>query len=144
MLASGLILLCVSLPISAQGKLSHLKPWEGKYPRPEFGKGAGRKPSKNFFALPEINQPLRKLLPKSDYQFLTRTHTKETPIARSGDYLKIFVCALPDSGCYQNTLLVINLIDGAMYVAFDLSAASPRYYSTKGQFTDLPRHLRLP
>jgi hypothetical protein len=107
---------------------------------PTFDKRSG-----NFFMLPEIARTLRNLLNKEDYYYLAKGHTKEGPINLIDNYLQIYVCGSRHSyGCDNNTLLVINLTDGSMHIVFDMYDEKPRYYSTKGCFTDLPKKVQLP
>ncbi len=127
----------------AQGKYGDLKNWRGKFPRPEYNRIAENKWKGNFFELPEINSSLKKLLTQTDFQYLTKRHTKEAPIEIKGDYLKLTVCGSHKGiGCDNNTVFVMNLVDGSIYVAVDRYAVSPKFYSTKGKFTDLPKNLQ--
>jgi hypothetical protein len=133
---AGLLLLVISLNVIAQGKYTHLKSWEGKYP-------TYNKSSRKFFNLPEVQRPLKKLLNQRDYYLLTKGHTKEVPIMLIGDYLKVKVCGSPQSyACDNHVILVIDLNDGSMYVAFDIFSGEPRSFSTKGKFTDLPQNVQ--
>jgi hypothetical protein len=122
--------------VCAQGKLAHLKSWEGKYP-------TYNRSSKKFFRLLEIARPLRRLLSKEDFYLLTEGHTKETPFRVIDNYLKVTVCGSPDSyACDHQTIFVINLLDDSIHVAFDVWSGEPRYYSSKGRFTDLPEKIQ--
>jgi hypothetical protein len=132
------ILLLLTSNIGAQGSNEHLKKWAGKLPTFDTKSG-------NFFRLPDVARPLKTILSKNDYYYLTTAHTKEGPITLIDDYLQIYVCGSRQSlGCDNNTILVINLNDGSMYLAFDLYSRQARYFSTKGKFADLPRKLQLP
>lgn len=120
----------------AQGRYTHLRSWVGKYP-------TYNKSSRKFFDLPEINRPLRRLLNRRDYYLLTRGHTKEMPISVVGDYLKVRVCGSPGSyACDNNTMLVFDLNDGSVFIAFDVFSGGARYFSTRGKFTDLPKDVQ--
>ena len=120
----------------AQGKYAHLRSWEGKYPT--YNKSA-----RKFFNLPEIQRPLKKLLNRRDYHLLTRGHTREIPIKIIGSYLKVKVCGSPGSyACDSHAILIIDLDSGSMYVAFDIFSGGPRYYSTRGKFTELPQDVQ--
>jgi hypothetical protein len=137
-----LILITASLmPVSGasalpQGKYGHLRSWEGKYPT--YNKSA-----RKFFKLPEINRPLRRLLNRQDYYLLTGGHTKEMPISLIGDYLKVRVCGSPGSyACDNHAILILNLHDGSVFVAFNVIGGQPRYFSTRGKFTDLPQDVQ--
>ena len=133
-----LIFLLLTINIGAQGNNEHLKKWVGKLPT--FDKESG-----NFFRLPEIARSLQRILSKKDYEYLATGHTKEGPIILIDNYLQIYVCGSRQSlGCDNNTILVINLNNGSMYLAFDLYDRQARYFSTRGDFADLPRRLQLP
>ncbi|OLE51201.1 MAG: hypothetical protein AUG51_24540 [Acidobacteria bacterium 13_1_20CM_3_53_8] len=131
-----LLLLGIWANAAAQGSYAHLRSWEGKYP-------TYNREHRNFFNLPEIQRPLRRLLSQHDYYMLTRGHTKEGPIEIVDNYLRVFMCGSPRSyACDHITLFIIDLNDGSMYAAFDIISDAPRYYSTKGKFTDLPERVR--
>ncbi len=132
------IFLLVAVNIWAQGNNVYLKKWAGKLPT--FDKKSG-----NFFRLPEIARSLKSILSKKDYDYLAAGHTKEGPVTLIDDYLQIYVCGSRQSlSCDNNTILVINLNDGSVYLAFDLYSTQATYFSTKGKFTDLPKKLQLP
>jgi hypothetical protein len=141
MTIARVVLFCVLLlagsNVLAQGKYDHLKSWNGEYPT--YNK-SGRK----FFNLPEVREPLRRFLPRRIFFLLTRGHTKEGPIKIVRNYLKALVCGSPESyGCDNQTMLVINLDDGSMYVAFEFySRERRRFFATKGKFEDLPFDVR--
>jgi hypothetical protein len=127
----------------AQSRFSHLKKWKGQHAIPSFNRGLRNKPKVNFFELPEIRPTLKKLLSPTDFEYLRKTHTKEVPFQLIDGYLKLIVCGTPKGiGCDNHSVFLINLTDGAMYAAFDMFAAIPRYYGTKGKFTDLPKNLQ--
>jgi hypothetical protein len=131
-----LILITLCSNGMAQGKYESLKTWDGQYPT------YNKSPHK-FFDLPEVRQPLRKLLPPRVYFLLIKGHTKEGPIKIVGNYLKAIVCGSPKSyGCDSITMLVIDLNDGSMYVGFDLHSPQPKYFATKGKFTGLPQDIQ--
>jgi hypothetical protein len=122
----------------AQGRYAHLRSWEGQYPT------YNNLPRK-FFDLPEVRRPLKKFLSRRVYYLLTKGHTKEGSIKIIGNYLKVNVCGSPEShACDNVTILIIDLNDGSMYVAFDVFNGEPRYFSTKGEFTDLPQNVQSP
>ena len=129
-----LVILCSSA--AAQGSYDHLKAWDGQYP-------TYNKSPRKFFKIPEVRDPLRKLLPRRIYFLVTKGHTKEGPIKIVGNYLKAKVCGSPGSyACDNITMLVMDLNDGSLYVAFDLHNVQPRYFATKGKFTDLPQDIQ--
>ncbi|MDX2043943.1 MAG: hypothetical protein SF097_22200 [Acidobacteriota bacterium] len=109
----------------AQWKLEHLKKWAGEYPT--YGKKYG-----NFFRLPEIEQPLKKLLTKKDFLLLTKGHKKEMPIDFGGEHLNVEVCGANDcAGCCRKVRLRINLKSGSLEVTFYEDGQAPREYKTK-------------
>lgn len=109
----------------AQEKLDHLRKWEGRYPT--YNKGQG-----NFFRLPEIERPLRKLLSKEDFYHLIKGHKKESPIEVFADTLKVDVCGAGDcAGCCRNALLRIDLKTGNMQVTFYDAGQVLRQYNKK-------------
>jgi hypothetical protein len=134
----ALLLLSVWVNALAQNGYAHLRRWEGQYP-------TYNKLPQKFFALPEIQRPLKELLSRRVYYLLTKGHTKEGPIKIIGNYLKVNVCGSPESyACDNVTVLVIDLNDGSMYVAFDVFSSEPRYFSTKEKFIDLPQNVQSP
>ncbi len=129
--------LLVGSNVPAQGKYDYLKSWSGVYP-------TYNKAEQRFFNLPEVREPLRKLLPNRIYFLLTRGHTKEGPIKLVRNYLTVLVCGSPKSyRCDHQTMFVMNLDDGSMYVAFDFDALDGRRdFATRGTFRDLPSDVR--
>jgi hypothetical protein len=137
-IAALVLLGSVSTPTVSQARFGHLKEWVGK--RPTYN---GTKPRKEFLKLPEIQQPLLKLLPRNDYRFLTRTCGKEAPIEEADGFLIVrrchsYACA------YGAVILIINLNDGAMHVAImDEDDTEQRWFSTNGKYRDLPFEVTL-
>ncbi len=131
-----LILLATCSNAVAQRNYADLKAWDGQYP-------TYNKSPRKFFDLPEVRDPLRKLLPRRVYFLLTKGHTKEGPIKIVRNYLKANVCGSPESySCDHITTLAIDLDDGSMYVAFDVHSGHPKHFATKAKFTDLPKDIR--
>ncbi len=131
------VLLLVGPTVLGQTKYDYLKSWSGAYPT--YNKSGQR-----FFNLPEVREPLRKLLPNRIYFLLTRGHTKEGPLKLVRNYLTVLVCGSPKSyRCDNQTMFVMNLDDGSMYVAFNFDIADERRdFATKGNFSDLPSDVR--
>ena len=123
--------------VLAQGKYDYLKSWSGVYP-------TYNKSKERFFNLPEVREPLRKLLPRRIFFLLTRGHTKEGPIKLVRSYLTVLVCGAPKSyRCDNQTMFVLNLDDGAMYVAYNFDLPDKRRdFATRGTFADLPSDVR--
>jgi hypothetical protein len=123
--------------VVAHGKYKYLGRWNGEYP-------TYNKTKQKFFDLSEVREPLRKLLPQRLFFLLTRGHTREGPIKVVRNYLRALVCGSPDSyGCDNQTMFVMNLDDGTMYVAFNFyDRKRVRYFATQGKFQDLPFDVR--
>ena len=135
-LITVLLLFGVCMHVVAQEKYDYLRSWDGKYP-------TYNKSPRKFFSLLEVQRPLKKLLNRRDYFLLTKGHTKEGPVKIIGNYLKAQVCGSPGSyACDNHAIFVIDLNDGTVYVAFDIFSGEPRYFSTKGKFTDLPQSVQ--
>lgn len=136
------VILFSGITAQAQHNYAHLKKWVGKYPTYN---DAGYPSSKTFFNLPEIDVPLKKLLSKEDFYYLKKGHTKEHPIRLFENFLQVYLCGTRGSYfCNNDTLLVINLNDGAINIVRDMYSKIPRYYSTKGHFSDLPEKVQQP
>jgi hypothetical protein len=136
------VILFTGVTAQSQNSYTDLKKWVGKCPTYNE---AGYPSSKSFFNLPEIAVPLKKLLSKEDFYYLTKGHTKESPIKLFENYLQVYLCGTRGSyPCDNNTILVVNLNDGSLHVVRDLFSDTPRYYSTKGHFTELPKKVQLP
>src|SRR5215216_3278289 len=118
--------------VNAQEKLGHLRHWVGKYPSYD-----DTKPHRDFLKLPEVRNPLLKLLSKKDYHFLAVVCGKEVPIEMIEDYLIVRKCHR--NYCMRGTaVLIINVKDGAMHVVIrDEKDSEPRWLSTNGKHKDL-------
>src|SRR5262245_26629278 len=127
------LLCCFSSTAIARGKLGHLKEWVGKYPTYNYFK-----PRREFLKLPEIKQPLLKLLSRDDYRFLTRTCGKEAPIEMAGDFLIVRRCHRYACGI-GGAVLIVGLSDGAIHVAIqDEDDIEQRWFSANGKYKELP------
>ncbi|HEX8846098.1 MAG TPA: hypothetical protein VF791_15715 [Pyrinomonadaceae bacterium] len=135
LIAFALILFCFSGAVVAQKGLGRLKSWAGKYPTDRKGKV-----TRKFFNLPEIRQPLSKLLKRGDYNLLTREYTVESPIKLIGDYLAIKVCRPHDCDTEQGAY-AINLTTGFIYVRMK-AGDEVRWFGSKGEYTDLPQEVQ--
>ncbi|HEX8709930.1 MAG TPA: hypothetical protein VF723_16945 [Pyrinomonadaceae bacterium] len=118
----------------AQNRLNHLRSWAGRYPTHRTGRL-----TRNFFQLPEIRQPLLKLLSRVDFNLLTRAYQVETPVKRLGDYLAVKVCR-PHLCDTDNAGFAINLRDGSIYVRMS-GTNEPRWFNSGGQYTALPQRV---
>jgi hypothetical protein len=129
------LLLCVCGISSAQTSLSHLRSWTGKYPTQRQGKVTTR-----FFQLPQIRQPLSRLLSRKDFNLLTRQYEVETPIKEIGDFLVVKVCRAHNCS-EEQAGFAINLISGTIYVRMYANDET-RWFGSKGQYTDAPQEVR--
>jgi hypothetical protein len=135
--SSIVLLLCLLSATDAQDRLSHLRSWVGKYPTYN-----DTKPHQEFLKLPEIRQRLLKLVSPKDYRFITVICGKEVPIEQIDDYLIVRKCH--SNYCLRGTaLIIINLKDGAMYVALrDEKDSEPRWFSSGGDYKKLPFEVK--
>ncbi len=96
------VILFAGITAQSQNNDIELKKWVGTYPTYNE---AGYPSSKSFFHLPEIAAPLKKLLSKEDFYYLTKGHTKEGPIKLFENYLQVYLCGTRGSyPCDNNTL----------------------------------------
>jgi hypothetical protein len=133
LLAALILASSLTLAAHAQRSPDDLRKWVGKYPT--YSK---TEMHTTFLALPEIRQPLRKMLSRDDFIFLTRTCTKEMPIELVEGYLIVRKCH--SSYCLKGTaLLIVVLKDGAIHVALRTEDDSaPRWYGTNRIPAQLP------
>lgn len=136
LIAVALLLFCFGgAVVTAQTGLGRLKSWAGKYPTERKGRV-----TRKFFSLPEIRQPLLKLLKRGDYNLLTRDYAVETPIKQLGDYLAVKVCR-PHNCDTEQAAFAINLTTGFVYVRLK-NDQEVRWFGSKGDYTDLPRDVQ--
>lgn len=133
LIALVLLLFCLSGIVMAQGNLENLRRWVGKYPTLRHGTV-----TTSFFNLPEVRQPLMKLLSRRDFNLLTREYGVETPIKQIGDFLAVKVCRAHACNT-DNAGFAINLRDGSIYVRlFDNNQA--RWHGSS-DYTTLPSEV---
>lgn len=111
LIALPLLLLCFGTVFS-QDKLGKLKSWDGKPTQEVNGNG---KFTADFFALPEVRTPLKKLLTPADFTLVTKTYSVGSPLKLMGDFLATTMCRPHNCGD-DRAGLAINLATGAMYV----------------------------
>jgi hypothetical protein len=111
LIALPLLLLCFGTVFS-QDKLGQLKSWDGKPTQEVNGNG---KVTADFFALPEVRTPLKKLLTPADFTLVTKTYSVGSPLKLMGDFLATTMCRPHNCGD-ERAGLAINLATGAMYV----------------------------
>lgn len=134
-IALMLLLFCVSGSVAAQGNLENLRRWVGKYPTLKHAKV-----TTSFFKLPDIQQPLLKLLSRRDYNLLTHEYAVETPIKQIGDYLAVKVCR-PHNCDDEQAAFAIDLRTGFIFVRMK-RGQDIRWFASNGRETDLPASVR--
>ena len=111
LIALPLLLLCFGTVFS-QDKLGQLKSWDGKTTQEVNGNG---KVTADFFALPEVRTPLKRLLTPADFTLVTKTYSVGSPLKLMGDFLATTMCRPHNCGD-ERAGLAINLATGDMYV----------------------------
>jgi hypothetical protein len=134
-IALALLLLCFGGAVSAQGGLSSLRSWAGRYPTHKTGRV-----TRKFFQLPEVRRPLVALLSLSDFNLLTRDYAVETPIKQIGDFLAVKVCRQHACDTDQ-AAFAINLRTGFVYVRMQ-EGATTRWFSTRDTYKELPQSVQ--
>jgi len=125
----------------SQGKFARLKSYAGKYPSDE------QDPTRHFWNLPELKQPLLKMLGRRDFDRLSgrSVHSVEGAVTLHDDYLFASNCQYHCCPC-RNNLLIVDLRDGRMYAVFRdqvgrSSRERVRWTSAKGRNAPLPQEL---
>lgn len=128
-----------------QGKYSHLKKWANEYPLDYT-----TKPKTNFFALPEIRQPLLKLLGTQNFRRLMKDFGMVTPVNLIDGYLileGVTSNRTPENEV-ENTIVAVNLNDKAGTIMVIFSGIGERfgqveYFCTNGKTCNgLPNEVR--
>ena len=137
LIALTLLLFCFSggITTNAQGGLSSLRTWAGRYPTHKTGRVTRR-----FFQLPQIRQPLVALLSRADFNLLTREYGVETPIKQIGDFLAVKVCRQHACDTDQ-AAFAINLRTGFVYVRMQ-EGQTVRWFSTRDTYKELPQSVQ--
>jgi hypothetical protein len=130
-----LLLFCLSGIVTAQDNRENLRRWVGKYPTLKHVKV-----TTSFFKLPDIQQPLLKLLSRRDYNLLTHEYAVETPIKQIGDYLAVKVCRAHNCD-EEQAAFAIDLRTGFIFVRMK-SGQEVRWFGSNGTDTDLPSSVR--
>jgi hypothetical protein len=131
------LLLCFATAIYSQDKLGHLKSWDGK---PTQEVNANGKVTADFFALPEIRTPLKKLLKPMDYTLVTKTYSVGAPLKVMGGFLGTSMCRPHNCGD-ERAGLAINLSTGDMYVKIQ-KGSKERWVVSAGKASDLPQEVQ--
>lgn len=132
-----LLLLCFSAAIYSQDKLGHLKSWDGKTTQEVDDKG---KVTADFFTLPEIRTPLRRLLKPVDYNLVTKAYSVGAPFKLMGEFLATSMCRPHNCGD-ERAGLAINLSTGVMYVRMK-KGSTERWIVSAGTASDLPKEVQ--
>jgi hypothetical protein len=131
-----MLLLCFS-SVFSQDKLGQLKSWDGKTTQELDGKG---KVTADFFALPEVRTPLKRLLKPADYTLVTKTYSVGSPFKLMGNFLATSMCRPHNCGD-DRAGLAIDLSTGDMYVR--ISGKKERWIVSQGKKgSDLPKEVQ--
>ena len=127
--------LCFSATVFAQDKLGQLKSWDGKTTQEVDAKG---KVTADFFALPEVRTPLKRMLTPADFMLVTRTYSVGSPLKLTGDFLVTTMCRPHNCGD-ERAGLAINLHSGDMYVR--ISQGTKERWAPVGKESALPKEV---
>ena len=137
LIALPLLLLCFSTAVFSQDKLGNLKSWDGKTTQELDAKGNVKA---DFFLLPEVRTPLKRLLTPADYRLVTKTYSVGSPLKLFGDFLATSMCRPHNCGD-DRAGLAINLSTGDMYVR--ISGKKVRWIVSQGKKgADLPKEVQ--
>lgn len=131
------LLLSFATAAYSQDKLGHLKSWDGKPTQEVDGKG---KVTADFFALPEVRTPLKKLLKPADYNLVTRSYSVGSALKVMGEFLATSMCRPHNCGD-ERAGLAINLSTGDMYVRMQ-KGSKERWIVSAGKASDLPKEVQ--
>jgi hypothetical protein len=137
LIALPFLLLCFSTAAFPQDKLAQLKSWDGKTTQQTDDKG---KVTADFFALPEVRTPLKRLLKPIDFNLVTKGYSVGSPLKLFGDYLATSMCRPHNCGD-ERAGLAINLATGAMYVRMQ-KGTKERWIPSEGKGSDLPKEVQ--
>lgn len=138
LIALPLLLLCFSNAVSSQDKLGHLKSWDGKPTQEIDQKG---KLTADFFALPEVRTPLKRLLSPRDYNLVTKAYSVGSPLKLMGEFLGTSMCRPHNCGD-ERAGLAINLRTGAIYVRMQNGTKERWIISAGSKASDLPKEVQ--
>ena len=134
-IALPLLLLVLSPAIFAQGKLESLKSWDGKTTQVINDKG---KVTADFFLLPEVRTPLKRMLTPADFLLVTKTYSVGSPFKLMGDFLATTMCRPHNCGD-ERAGLAINLNTGDMYVR--MANGTKERWIPAGKASALPQEV---
>jgi len=130
-----LFVLCFSASVLAQDKLGQLRSWDGKYTQDVDDKG---KVKADFFALPEVRTPLKRMLTPADFMLVTKTYSVGSPLKLIGDFLATTMCRPHNCGD-ERAGLAINLSTGDMYVR--MAKGNQERWIPAGKGSVLPKEV---
>lgn len=130
-----LLLLCLSPAVFSQDKLGHLKSWEGKTTQELDSKG---NVTADFFSLPEVRTPLKRMLTPADFTLVTKTYSVGSPFKLMGNFLATTMCRPHNCGD-DRAGLAINLSTGDMYVR--IKKATRERWIPAGKASTLPKEV---
>ena len=131
-----LLLLCFSTSAFSQDKLGNLKSWDGKTTQELDDKGNVKA---DFFLLPEVRTPLKRLLTPADFILVTKTYSVGSPLKLMGDFLATTMCRPHNCGD-ERAGLAINLSTGDMYVKIKRGAKEK--WVPAGKASALPKEVQ--
>ena len=136
LIALPLLLLCFTATVLAQDKLGNLKSWDGKYTQELDDKGNVKA---DFFLLPEVRTPLKRLLTPADFFLVTKTYSVGSPLKLMGDFLATTMCRPHNCGD-ERAGLAINLSTGEMFVR--LVKGGKEKWIPAGKGSSLPKEVQ--
>ena len=137
LIALPLLLLGFSTAVFSQDKLGQLKSWDGKTTQELDAKGNVKA---DFFLLPEVRTPLKRLLTPADFTLVTKTYSVGSPLKLFGDFLATSMCRPHNCGD-ERAGLAINLSTGDMYVR--INGKKERWIVSQGKKgSDLPKEVQ--
>ena len=136
LIALPLLLLCFSSSVFSQDKLGQLKSWDGKPTQEVNGKG---KVTADFFALPEVRTPLKRLLTPADFTLVTKTYSVGSPLKLMGNFLATTMCRPHNCGD-DRAGLAIDLTTGDMYVR--MAKGTKERWIPAGKAAALPKEVQ--
>ena len=135
LIALPLLVLCIGTSAYSQSKLDHLKSWDGKTTQELDIKGNVKA---DFFLLPEVRTPLKRMLTPADFTLVTKTYSVGSPLKLMGDFLATTMCRPHNCGD-DRAGLAINLSTGDLYVR--IVKASKERWIPAGKASALPKEV---
>ncbi len=134
-----LLVFCILLiHVGASAQITDLRGWINHHPREKLGPNG-----KCFFDLAEIQLPLRRLLPKIEFDNLVRDYEMESAIQVAGNYLVVTVCK--QHLCSdKNASAIFGLNDASIVVMYYDDAGEKRQEAAMECFSTGPTIASLP